>query len=41
MFNMEFLGTANASGIPVYNCQCEICKEYRQKEHLIIVPVHI
>ncbi|PPK62611.1 MULTISPECIES: MBL fold metallo-hydrolase [Arcobacteraceae] len=31
MFNMEFLGTANASGIPVYNCQCEICKEYRQK----------
>ncbi len=27
---IKFLGTANASGIPVYNCQCVVCKEYRQ-----------
>lgn len=28
--DIKFLGTANASGIPVYNCQCQICQEYKQ-----------
>ncbi len=28
---IKFLGTANASGIPVFNCNCEICTDYRNE----------
>lgn len=31
MFELKFLGTADSGGIPVHNCKCEICKEYRKK----------
>ncbi len=27
---LKFLGTANGAGIPVHNCSCSICKEYRK-----------
>ena len=27
----EFLGTADTGGIPLHQCQCDICKEARQK----------
>lgn len=27
----KFLGTADSGGIPVHNCKCEICNEYRKK----------
>ncbi len=26
---LHFLGTADSAGIPVHNCKCEICEEYR------------
>jgi len=29
---IKFLGTADSGGIPSHNCQCQICKEYRQKK---------
>ncbi|QOG12352.1 MBL fold metallo-hydrolase [Arcobacter sp. FWKO B] len=32
MFELKFLGTADSAGIPVHNCQCDICTEYRKKE---------
>jgi len=28
---INFLGTANASGIPVYNCKCEYCESFREE----------
>jgi len=28
---IKFLGTADSGGIPSHNCQCLICKEYREK----------
>lgn len=31
MTKLKFLGTTNASGIPVFNCKCTICTEYREK----------
>ncbi len=30
MFEIKFLGTADSGGIPVHNCSCEICEEYRE-----------
>lgn len=27
----EFLGTADSGGIPVHNCKCIICQEYREQ----------
>lgn len=32
MFELHFLGTADSGGIPSHNCQCQICKEYREEE---------
>lgn len=32
MTRLKFLGSSNASGIPVFNCKCAICTEYREKE---------
>jgi len=32
VFNIKFLGTANASGIPVFNCHCTICKNYKSED---------
>ncbi len=29
---IKFLGTANASGIPVFNCNCQICEKYRKEK---------
>jgi len=29
---IKFLGTANASGIPVFKCHCEVCEEYRENK---------
>lgn len=31
MFTLKFLGTADSAGIPVHNCECTVCKEYRLK----------
>jgi len=31
MFNLKFLGTADSQGIPVFNCTCGVCEEYRKK----------
>ncbi|WP_072680662.1 MBL fold metallo-hydrolase [Arcobacter sp. LA11] len=28
---LRFLGSADSAGIPVHNCSCSICKEYRGK----------
>lgn len=27
----KFLGTADSAGIPVHNCKCEICEQYREE----------
>ncbi|WP_044418898.1 MBL fold metallo-hydrolase [Halarcobacter anaerophilus] len=32
MFKLKFLGSANASGIPVFNCNCQVCEEYRENK---------
>ncbi len=29
--NLKFLGTSDSSGIPVHNCKCLTCEEYRSK----------
>jgi phosphoribosyl 1,2-cyclic phosphate phosphodiesterase len=31
---LKFLGTADSGGIPSHNCQCEICKEYREEKRV-------
>jgi phosphoribosyl 1,2-cyclic phosphate phosphodiesterase len=31
---IKFLGTADSGGIPIHNCQCLICKEYRAKNKI-------
>lgn len=28
---LKFLGTADSAGIPVHNCECEVCSYYRDK----------
>lgn len=28
---LKFLGSADSAGIPVHNCNCSICNEYREK----------
>lgn len=32
--NLVFLGTADSGGIPSHNCECQICKEYRDKKKI-------
>lgn len=31
---MKFLGTANSAGIPVHNCNCSVCNEYREENRV-------
>lgn len=32
--NLKFLGTADSAGIPVHNCTCTICKDFRKKSKI-------
>ena len=32
--DITFLGSADSAGIPVHNCQCEVCQSYRKEERL-------
>lgn len=32
MINIKFLGTGTVMGIPIWNCECDVCKSKDKKD---------